>query len=200
MSSWRRKLVACATLAVFVMFALAACAAPRPVEPFLYTFDGQRGLFAPTRVAINRNSPVAAAYLDRVDAVAHALSDSGAFTTFGPDVDSRYVLDLTLERLTDDFTSLSASGGGGRHGGMDVAVPVTGGRHTHRLTAVVYRDGESTHAYRYAGDFETRWRISGEVRLPVQGPEDTLIANLVNQLIGDLDRDDAIARVGRDSH
>ena len=106
------------------------------------------------------------------------------------------VLDLTLERLSDDSFSSMSAGGGSRAAGVGVSVPiaVTGGRHTHRLTAVVYRDGESTRAYRYVGDFDSAWRVRGPETLAQQGPEDVLISNLVNQLVRDLDIDDAIAR------
>ncbi len=174
---------------------LVACATPTEIVPFRHEFNSQRGVFAPTRVTVNRNVPVSPRYLDRLDAVVRALAASGAFEAFGDDVESRTVLDLTLERLTDDsFSSLSA-GGGGRSASAGVAVPLTGGRHTHRLTAVVYRDGQSTHAYRYVGDFESEWRLSRDVRLPPRGSEDSLISNLVNRLVRDLDRDDAVERI-----
>ncbi len=182
------------------MLGLAGCAAPAPVEPFRHAFDFSRGTFAPTRVTINRNLPLPAHYLDRLDAVVEALDRSGVFAGFGPDTPSNTVLDLTLERLSDDsFNSVSASAGSvHRHGGLGVgaAVPVTGGRHTHRLTAVVYRQGISRAAYRYVGDFETSWGLMRPDTLAIGGPEHTLIANLVNRLVRDLDRDDAIPRAG----
>ncbi|MEO6065076.1 MAG: hypothetical protein ABIP49_04785 [Lysobacterales bacterium] len=171
---------------------LAACAAPRPVEPFRYTFETQRGLFAPTRVTVNRNVPIAPQYFDRLDAVVRALAASGAFVACGDDVESRTELDLTLERMSDDSFSSMSAGGGGRSGRAGVAIPVTGGRHTHRLTAVIYRNGTSTRAYRYVGDFDTEWRVGRGTRL--EGPENALIANLVNYLVRDLDHGNAIER------
>lgn len=195
MSATARILSACAGAFVSAML-LAACAAPRPIEKFEYYFDDSRGRFEPTRVTINRNVPVSPRYFDRLDSVVRALAQSGAFVAFGDDVPSSMVLDLTLERLSDDSFSSVSAGGGGARGGVGVSMPVsvTGGRHTHRLTAVVYRDGESTHAYRYVGDFDTAWSIRGPDSLDPQGPEATLISNLVNRLIRDLEADDAIAR------
>ncbi len=191
-----RRSILLLAVAACAFASLAGCAAPVPVEPFHHAFDTQAGLFAPTRLEINRNLPLAPTHQDRLDAVANALAGSKAFMAFGPRVESRYVLDLTLEPLSGEHTSLAA-GGSGRRAGAGIAVALDGGRHTHRLTAVVYRDGESTHAYRYVGDFETAWRLAPDPRLPREGAEDILITNLVNHLVRDLDRDHAIARIRR---
>jgi len=180
---------------------LVGCASPRLIEPFDYTFDAGRGRFEPTRVVVNRNVPVSPRYFDRLDALVTSLRERGAFVSFGAEVESRSVLDLTLERLSDDsFSSISAGGGstGYRDGvgvGVGVAVPVTGGRHTHRLTAVIYRDGESVAAFRYVGDFDTAWKLAGRDAMRLGAGEQRLIANLVNRLVADLDRGDALPRV-----
>lgn len=190
--SWKMSAL-CALGAILV-----ACASPRPIEPFDYRFDAGRGRFEPTRVVVNRNVPVSPHYFDRLDALVTALRASDAFLAFGADVESRSVLDLTLERLSDDsFSSMSAGGGpGGYRGGVGVgvAVPVTGGRHTHRLTAVLYRDGESVAAFRYVGDFDTAWKLAGRDAMRLGAGEQRLIANLVNRLVADLDRGDALPR------
>lgn len=182
--------------AVVLVFLVAGCAAPRPIEAYRTNFDAGRGLLVPTRVTINRNDPVAPRHLDRLDALVEALARTGAFRAFGPTVSSRYVLDLTLLPLgRDSWTSLSA-GAGSRRGGAGVAVPVSGGRHTHRLSAVIYRDGLSAAAFRYDGDFESEWKIMADGRLARGTPEDQLISNLVNRLIDDIDRQQAIEREG----
>ncbi len=174
---------------------VAACAAPRPIEAFSYSFDATHGRFEPVRVTINRNAPVSPRYFDRLDAMVRVLAASDAFVAFGDDVPSRTVVDLTLERLSDDSFSSVGAAAGGRRSGVGASVSVTGGRHTHRLTAVVYRDGLSTHAFRYAGDFDTAWSLGAPDALGPDSAEATLIANLVNRLIRDLDSSGAIVRV-----
>ncbi len=181
----------------WLVLLLAGCAEPRPVEAFVHAFDATRGRFEPTRVTINRNVPVSPRYFDRLDSVVGALARSNAFVAFGDNVASNTVLDLTLERLSDDAFGSVSAGGGSARGAASISLPVsvTGGRHTHRLTAVVYRDGGSTRAFRYLGDFDTAWSVHGRDSLGPAGPEATLIANLVNRLIRDLEATDAIARI-----
>lgn len=184
------------TIALASLLLVASCAAPQALAPYRTDFDAERGLLVPTRVTINRNDSVDPRQLDRLDALVDALARTGAFRAFGPTVSSRYVLDLTLLPLgRDSWTSLSA-GAGSRRGGAGVAVPVSGGRHTHRLSAVIYRDGLSTTAFRYDGDFESEWKIMADGRLARGTPEDQLISNLVNRLIDDIDTQRAIEREG----
>ncbi len=179
---------------VALLLLVTGCAAPQPIEPYHTAFDADRGLLVPTRVTINRNDPVESRHLDRLDALVAALARTGAFRAFGANVSSRYVLDLTLLPLgRDSWTSLSA-GAGSYRGGAGVAVPVSGGRHTHRLSAVIYRDGLSTAAFRYDGDFESEWKIMADGRLARGMPEDQLISNLVNRLIDDIEARRAIER------
>jgi len=78
---------------------LLGCAAPKTRE-IAFTKDAHAGSLVPVKLLMNRNAPIPRFYLDRLSAAEAELANSGLFESIGPDIESDYRLELTLERGT----------------------------------------------------------------------------------------------------
>ncbi len=179
-------------LLILTFIILAGCASTSNQPVFEFDSGDAKGVFVPVRVHINRNVPVARFYESRLIEVKNTLKRSGMFLEVGSHVDSPYVLDLQLERGSNDNAVdttaqlLSAAT-------LFLLPSKVNGYHI--LKADLYIDGSLLKSYEYKDEYDETISIYNyNEAASNDGDEFVSIRNVVNKLLKGLDEDDVIER------
>ena len=183
------------TLKLFIVSALifvSGCTAAK-LDRIALNSSGDDSKLVPTTVFINRGSPVARFYVNRLEAVNNAIVKSGIFLDAGSHVRSPYVLDINLERDTHDNAADSAAQI--LSAGTLFLLP-SKVHNINKLNVDFYAYGTLVKRYEYAEDYEEVLSIFNMKKQHEEGGNEFLsIENLVNTLLNDVQQDALIPRL-----
>ena len=176
-----------------VMTLLAGCATTANIQPDELIIDPTAGQFIPVKVFYNRKVPVARFYVSRLEAVEASLKESGAFFDLGAHVRSPVILDIELNRGTNDSVVDTASQ---LLSAATLFLVPTKAKNFNTLKVDVYAYGKLIRTYQYQQEYEQVIGLYNYNEVASnEGNEFLAIKAVVNKFVNEVERDKLLPKV-----